>query len=229
MARQATARRVNEGDIGSGKPFQARGARPQHTKRAMPPTEAAYLIVETRVGLAWREHVCLPAADTKRAIAEAELARKLAGVAEVCLSIEFVSAGGRLARREMFRAPGLAPDLKERAPLSGFNRDEWDLFLGNWVDQVDGSDPEDDADLNAALERMDDRKTDVKAQRVLANRRDSKGRGLLLTAPVIAFALWLGISTDIFAIDFTAKAAVAPAAPAVAALSIKGEPLVLPR
>ncbi|MSO93468.1 MAG: hypothetical protein EXQ86_08745 [Rhodospirillales bacterium] len=229
MAKQATARRVNEGDIGSGKQPPAGGVRPKRAGRPKP-AEAAYLIVETRVGLAWREHVCLPADQTKRAIQEAELARKLAGVAEVCLSIEFVSAGGRLARRELFRAPGLVPELKERSPLSGFNRDEWDLFLGNWIDQVDGSDPEDDADLNAALERLDDRKTDVRAQRVLSSkRRESKGKGLLLAAPVAAFVIWLGLSTDLFAIDFTAKAAVAPATPAVSTLAVKGEPLVVRR
>ena len=164
--------------------------------------------------------------ETKRAIREAEQARKLAGVAEVCLSIEFVSTGGRLARRELFRAPGLALELKERAPLSGFNRDEWDLFLGNWIDQVDGSDPEDDAELNAALERLDNRETDVKAQWILSKRRETKSKGLFLAAPVVAFVVWLGFSTDLFVIDFTAKAAVAPAAPAISTLAVKGEPLV---
>ena len=233
MAKQTTARRANEGELGFGKRPPMRDPRAQRPARSKP-AEAAYLVVETRVGLAWREHVCLPADQTKRAIEEAERARKIPGVGEVCLSIEFVSAGGRLARRELFRAPGFAPEMKERSALSGFNRNEWDLFLGNWLDQVDGSDPEEDADLNEALERLDDRKNGARAQRVLSKRRDGKGKGLLLAAPVVAFVVWLGLSTDIFAIDFTAKAAVAPATPAVAmltvpAFAVKGEPFTVRR
>lgn len=129
------------------------------------PGSAMRLVVEAREGEAWRVHFRCGWDQAEDAGRAAQDLRKRPGVKEVSVSLETFNGEGRAGRAEVFRAQGLRPggpcraddpvasatigatremlarlvdgDVSRRANLSGFTNDDWELFLGNWLDQIE--------------------------------------------------------------------------------------------
>lgn len=168
--------------------------------------QASYLVVEARAGDDWRDHAYLPTAKTEQALRATRELRDEPGVDEVRLNVEIITGDGRLVRHPLFLAPGHAAVARDHSLLSGYSQRQWDLFLGNWLEQT-ADDDEDDGEA----ELKDDWRATRKAERMLLGRGMRPLKKVLAAVPVFLLVLYVGLFTDVVALDFSAAAQPAPA------------------
>jgi hypothetical protein len=109
---------------------------------------SARLIVDVKRGGRWRQSLSAPFASAAETARIAEAIRREPGVEEVALSIETRDAAGCYARRRLFQAPGCGGAVTAETPLAGFAAEQWDLFVGSWLDQADPDAEEEDAPVD---------------------------------------------------------------------------------
>ena len=168
--------------------------------------QASYLVIETRAGGVWRDHAYLPIAKTEQALHATRELRDEPGVDEVRLNVEIITGDGRLVRHPLFLAPGQAAVARDRSLLSGYSQRQWDLFLGNWLEQT-----ADDDEVDGEAELKQDWREKRKAERMLLRRGMRPVKKVLAFVPLVLVVLYVGLFTDVVALDFSAAAQPAPA------------------
>lgn len=160
------------------------------TPRAM---QDARLIVDVkRAGHSWRQHMVSPVENALATAHDLESQRQRADVESVALSLEARDALGRFVRHCLYRANRSDAPI-EAALLAGLTRQEWNVFVGSWLDRAGEAGIHD-----AAPDKEDEVDFDRFPYRALAGAGEMQAAALTLTIPVAILVGFLGFKLNLF-------------------------------